>query len=303
LLTTGRISGQFNLSENSFFLGHLQNITKNFQPFCLITHDRLISIKFSIVDSSLNTFRKPKWFFIGEIRKIYKLLLGYSIISNILRWSFLPFFSSRKKMNFMNLAQFICEGLSIFEYLPLYGSGQIIAILITLIYERLKSRDIIQGLPKVEQLLEARPINSISIDLEKGFEDWNRDMTNFFGNLWGFFISAMISMEQSQIILVDQIQGVYQSQSVQISDKHVEIIVRQMTSKVLTLENGMANGFLPGELIEFSWAQRVNRALEEVVPYKPILLGITKASLNTQSFISEAGFQETTWVLAKAVRG
>jgi DNA-directed RNA polymerase subunit beta' len=69
--------------------------------------------------------------------------------------------------------------------------------LITLIYERLKSGDIIQGLPKVEQLLEARPINSISIDLEKGFEDWNRDMTNFFGNLWGFFISARISMEQS----------------------------------------------------------------------------------------------------------
>ncbi|CAK9190000.1 unnamed protein product (chloroplast) [Sphagnum tenellum] len=226
------------------------------------------------------------------------------------------------------------DGLSVFEYQPLYGSGQIIAIhmdfviirsakpylatggatvhshygevvregdtLITLIYERLKSGDIIQGLPKVEQLLEARPINSVSIDLEKGFEDWNRDMTNFFGNLWGFFISARISMEQSQIILVDQIQGVYRSQSVQISDKHVEIIVRQMTSKVLTLENGMANGFLPGELIEFSRAQRMNRALEEVVPYKPVLLGITKASLNTQSFISEAGFQETTRVLAKA---
>ncbi len=62
--------------------------------------------------------------------------------------------------------------------------------------------------------------------------------------------------------MVDQIQGVYRSQSVQISDKHVEIIVRQMTSKVLTLENGMANGFLLEELIEFSRAQRMNRALE-----------------------------------------
>ncbi len=67
--------------------------------------------------------------------------------------------------------------------------------LITLIYERSKSGNIIQGPPKVEQLLEACPINSISIDLEKGFEDWNRDMTNFFGNLWGFFISARIDME------------------------------------------------------------------------------------------------------------
>nr|AND48510.1 beta'' subunit of RNA polymerase [Flatbergium sericeum] len=334
ILITGRISRQFNLSENLGFLGHLQNITNFFQPFCLITHHRLISIKFSIIGSSLNTFRKPKWYFIDENRKIYKLLLGSSFISNILRWSLLPFFSSRKRIQLMNLGQFICEGLSVSEYQPLYGSGQIIAIhtnfvvirsakpylatggatvhshygevvregdtLITLIYERLKSGDIIQGLPKVEQLLEARPINSVSIDLEKGFEDWNRDMTNFFGTLWGFFISARISMEQSQIILVDQIQGVYRSQSVQISDKHIEIIVRQMTSKVLTLENGMANGFLPGELIEFSRAQRMNRALEEVVPYKPLLLGITKASLNTQSFISEAGFQETTRVLAKA---
>ncbi len=98
MLTTGRISRQFNLSENSFFLGHLQNITNFFQPFCLITHDQLISIKFSIIDSSRNTFRKPKWFFTGESRKIYKLMLGNSIISNILRWSSLPFFFHQEKI-------------------------------------------------------------------------------------------------------------------------------------------------------------------------------------------------------------
>jgi hypothetical protein len=57
--------------------------------------------------------------------------------------------------------------------------------------------DIIQSLPRVEQLLKARLINSILINLEKGFEDWNRDMTIFFGNLWGLFINARISMEQS----------------------------------------------------------------------------------------------------------
>jgi DNA-directed RNA polymerase subunit beta' len=50
-----------------------------------------------------------------------------------------------------------------------------------------------------------------------------------------------------------------------------------MTSKVLTLGNGMPNGFLLGELIKFSWAQIMNCALEEIVPYKPVLLGITKA--------------------------
>jgi DNA-directed RNA polymerase subunit beta' len=107
-------------------------------------------------------------------------------------------------------------------------------------------------------------------------------------------------MEQSQLNLVDQIQKVYRSQGVQISNKHIEIIVRQMTSKVITLEDGMTNGFLPGELIEFTRIKRMNRALEEIIPYKPVLLGITKASLNTQSFISEASFQETTRVLAKA---
>nr|YP_010189024.1 RNA polymerase beta'' subunit [Ptychomnion cygnisetum]QZJ47827.1 RNA polymerase beta'' subunit [Ptychomnion cygnisetum] len=172
--------------------------------------------------------------------------------------------------------------------------------LITLVYERSKSGDIIQGLPKVEQLLEARPINSVFINLEKGFEDWNKDMINFFGSLWGYFLSARISMEQSQLNLVDQIRKVYRSQGVQISDKHIEIIVRQMTSKVITLEDGLINGFLPGELVEFTKIKRMNRSLEEIIPYKPLLLGITKASLNTQSFISEASFQETTRVLAKA---
>nr|QZJ47977.1 RNA polymerase beta'' subunit [Tetraphis pellucida] len=275
-----------------------------------------------------------KWYFLDENKNINKLLLNKNFIFNLLNWSFPSFIRSKKKIQLFNLGHFICEGLSPHEYQQFYESGQIIAIhidslvirlakpylatkgatihdnygeiikegdtLITLIYERLKSGDIIQGLPKVEQLLEARPINSVSINLEKGFEDWNKDMTNFFGSLWGFFLSARISMEQSQINLVDQIQKVYRSQGVQISDKHIEIIVRQMTSKVLTLEDGMANGFLPGELVEFSRAQRMNRVLEEVVPYKPILLGITKASLNTHSFISEASFQETTRVLAKA---
>nr|YP_010249920.1 RNA polymerase beta'' subunit [Polytrichum commune]QTT78357.1 RNA polymerase beta'' subunit [Polytrichum commune] len=312
-------------------LGYLQNITKFFQPFPLIKYN---TINFSILDSSKNEIQNIKWYFLDENKKVYKLFLNRKFIFDLLKWSFPLFFSLEKRIQLSNLGHFICEGLFISEYQQFYESGQIIAIsfnslilrlakpylatggatihnnygeiikegdtLITLVYERLKSGDIIQGLPKVEQLLEARPINSVSINLEKGFEDWNKDMTKFFGSLWGFFLSARVSMEQSQIHLVDQIQKVYRSQSVQISDKHIEIIVRQMTSKVLTLEDGMTNGFLPGELIEFSKAKRMNRALEEVIPYKPVLLGITKASLNTQSFISEASFQETTRVLAKA---
>ena len=317
-------------------LGHSQNITKIYQPiFYLKYNNKLMPIYFSVIDNLKKKSNMTKWFFFDENKKTHKFILSKKIMFNLLNWSFSLFFLLKKKTQLVNIGHFFCDGFSISEYQTFYESGQIITIyedysavirlakpylatdgatihnnygeivkegdtLITLIYERLKSGDIIQGLPKVEQLLEARPINSVSIHLEKGFEDWNKDMTNFFGSLWGYFLSARISMEQSQLNLVDQIQKVYLSQGVQISDKHIEIIVRQMTSKVITLEDGMTNGFLPGELIEFLRAKRMNRALEEVIPYKPVLLGITKASLNTQSFISEASFQETTRVLAKA---
>ena len=234
----------------------------------------------------------------------------------------------------VSLGQLIPESVWISEDEPLPESGQIIAVdeeslvirsakpylatrkatvhshygeildkgdtLITLIYERFKSSDIIQGLPKVEQLSEARLNNSISMNLKESFENWTGDMTRFLGSLWGLFISARITMEQSQIHLVNQIQKVYRSQGVRIGDKHIEIIVRQMTSKVLISEDGTANVFSPGELIGLSRAQRMDRALEEAIYYQTMLLGITRASLNTQSFISEASFQETARVLAKA---
>jgi len=325
-----------NFLEFLGLLGYSQNSTKFFQHFSYRKLDnKLRPIDFSIIDNLRRKIKITKWYFLDENKKTHKFILTKNNIFNLLSWSFSLFFSKKKKNQLVNLGHFLCDGFSISKYQYFYESGQIIAIyedfssviraakpylttggatihdhygeivkegdtLITLVYERLKSGDIIQGLPKVEQLLEARPINSISINLEKGFEDWNKDMTKFFGSLWGFFLSARISMEQSQLNLVDQIQKVYRSQGVQISNKHIEIIVRQMTSKVITLEDGMTNGFLPGELIEFTRIKRMNRALEEIIPYKPVLLGITKASLNTQSFISEASFQETTRVLAKA---
>lgn len=336
IITDFNIQKKQNFIEFLGLLGHSQNVTKSYKLLSYIKYNKkIIPIYFSIIDNLKKKINKIKWYFLDETKKTRKFILTKNIIFNLLNWSFSFLFLSEKKTQLVNIGHFLCDGFSISEYKPFYESGQIIAIyedfslvirlakpylatdkatihnnyseivkegdtLITLVYERLKSGDIIQGLPKVEQLLEARPINSVSIHLEKGFEDWNKDMTNFFGSLWGNFLSARISMEQSQLNLVDQIQKVYRSQGVQISDKHIEIIVRQMTSKVITLEDGMTNGFLPGELIEFARAKRMNRALEEIIPYKPVLLGITKASLNTQSFISEASFQETTRVLAKA---
>nr|YP_009512265.1 RNA polymerase beta' subunit [Stylosanthes scabra]AXJ91685.1 RNA polymerase beta' subunit [Stylosanthes scabra] len=173
-------------------------------------------------------------------------------------------------------------------------------ILVTFIYEKSRSGDITQGLPKVEQVLEVRSIDSISINLRKRVDAWNEHITKILGIPWGFFICTELTIVQSRISLVNKIQRVYRSQGVHIHNRHIEIIVRQITSKVLVSEDGMSNVFSPSELIGLLRAERAGRALEEVICYRALLLGITKTSLNTQSFISEASFQETTRVLAKA---
>nr|YP_009975416.1 RNA polymerase beta'' subunit [Drypetes lateriflora]QNK04757.1 RNA polymerase beta'' subunit [Drypetes lateriflora] len=176
--------------------------------------------------------------------------------------------------------------------------------LISYIYEKSSSSDITQGLPKVEKMVEVRSIDSISPSLKERVEYWNECITKILGIPWGFLIGAELTIMQSRISLVNKIQTIYRSQGVQIHDRHIEIIVRQITSKVLVSKEGMSNVFLPGELIGLLRAERTGRALEEAIHYQAILLGITKASLNTQSFISEASFQETARVLAKAaIRG
>lgn len=172
--------------------------------------------------------------------------------------------------------------------------------LVTFIYEKSRSGDITQGLPKVEQILEVRSIGSISMNLERRVEGWNERIPRILGIPWGFLIGAELTIAQSHISLVNKIQRVYRSQGVQIHNRHLEIIVRQVTSKVLVSEDGMSNVFSPGELIGLLRAERAGRALDEAICYRAILLGITRASLNTQSFISEASFQETARVLAKA---
>ncbi|CAI8602247.1 unnamed protein product [Vicia faba] len=173
-------------------------------------------------------------------------------------------------------------------------------ILVTFIYEKSRFGDITQGLPKVEQILEIRLIDSISMNLEKRIYAWNECITKILGMPWGFLIGAELTIAQSRISLVNKIQKVYRSQGVHIHNRHIEIIVRQITSKVLVSEDGMSNVFLPCELIGLLRAERMGRALEEPICYRALLLGITKTYLNTQSFISEASFQETARVLAKA---
>ena len=106
-----------------------------------------------------------------------------------------------------------------------------------------------------------------------------------------------------QLHLVDQVQEVYRSQGVVIHDKHIELIVRQMLRKVTILEPGDTT-FLPGELVDRRRFEDVNTEVVEgggePASARPILMGITKASLATESWLSAASFQETTRVLTDA---
>ncbi len=107
--------------------------------------------------------------------------------------------------------------------------------------------------------------------------------------------------------LVREIQDVYRLQGVKINDKHIEVIIRQMLRKVIVAKPGDSN-FLKGEQVDKARGLEVGDDLaaqgKEAITFEPILLGITKASLATESFISAASFQETTRVLTEAaVRG
>lgn len=230
--------------------------------------------------------------------------------------------------------------------------------LVLLVFERAKTGDIIQGLPRIEELLEARkpkeacvlarrpgtaqvvysdddtvqvkvveadgviteyPIgpgqNMLIIDgqevgaaepLTDGPANPHEILEIFFDlhrETLGVHEASLISLEKVQTFLVNEVQSVYQSQGIEISDKHIEVIVRQMTSKA-RVDDGGDTTMLPGELVELHQIQQVNEAMSITggapAEYTPVLLGITKASLNTDSFISAASFQETTRVLTEA---
>ncbi|MBW4649448.1 MAG: DNA-directed RNA polymerase subunit beta' [Kastovskya adunca ATA6-11-RM4] len=231
--------------------------------------------------------------------------------------------------------------------------------LVLLVFERAKTGDIIQGLPRIEELLEGRkpkeacvlakrpgetqvvyeqdetvdvkvieddgvvadyPVgpgqNAMVSDGQKvlaaealtdGPANPHEILEIFFNYSLeqgkGVYESALVGLQQAQAFLVNEVQSVYQSQGIDISDKHIEVIVRQMTSKV-RVDDGGDTTMLPGELVELRQLETVNDAMAITggapAQYTPVLLGITKASLNTDSFISAASFQETTRVLTEA---
>nr|YP_009862863.1 RNA polymerase beta'' subunit [Spathodea campanulata]QKD76238.1 RNA polymerase beta'' subunit [Spathodea campanulata] len=314
-------------------LGTAFLIVNVYSFYHLLTHNQILVNNYLQLDNLKQTFQVIKYYLMDENEKIYNPDPCSNIIFN-LNWYFLHPNYCQETSTIMSLGQFICENICIAKNAPHLKSGQVILVqvdsvvirsakpylatpettihshygeilyegdtLITFIYEKSRSSDITQGLPKVEQVLEVRSVDSISMNLEKRVEGWNERITRILGMPWAFLIGAELTIMQSRISLVNKIQKIYRSQGVQIHDRHIEIIVRQITSKVLVSEDGMSNVFSPGELIGLLRAERMGRALEEAVCYRALLLGITRASLNTQSFISEASFQETARVLAKA---
>ena len=213
-------------------------------------------------------------------------------------------------------------------------------MLATLVFERQKTGDIVQGLPRVEELLEGRkPKDCAILAEEDGVAEivTDEDLPRLYlvndngrteikyaidaniivqdkqkikkgqpltsGPLNPHDVIRLCGPEAAQQYLVDEVQRVYRSQGVEIADKHVEIIVRQMTKKVKVLDAGDTT-MLPGELVEIQHFENENKKIEEEgktpATCEYMLLGITKASLNTESFISAASFQETTRILTEA---
>jgi DNA-directed RNA polymerase subunit beta' len=116
-------------------------------------------------------------------------------------------------------------------------------------------------------------------------------------------ILKLQGMEALARYVIDEVQDVYRLQGVKINDKHIEVIVRQMLRRVAIVDPGESR-FITGEQVERAEVLRENdrmtAANKKVATFEYMLLGITKASLSTDSFISAASFQETTRVLTEA---
>ncbi|MBP2476130.1 DNA-directed RNA polymerase subunit beta' [Crossiella equi] len=116
-------------------------------------------------------------------------------------------------------------------------------------------------------------------------------------------VLRVMGPREAQLHLVREVQNVYRTQSVSIHDKHIETIVRQMLRRVIIIDSGSTE-FLPGAPVERSDFETQNRQMvaegNEPASGRPVLMGITKASLATESWLSAASFQETTRVLTDA---
>ena len=203
--------------------------------------------------------------------------------------------------------------------------------------------DITQGLPRIQELFEARnpkgkalisevdgTVTKVEVDNnhvrriyvlseigeEREYQDYGtsrmlvkeddkvkRGQALTEGSIEPKELLAIAGLEAVQSYLLTEVQKVYRMQGVEISDKHVEVMVRQMLRKVRVINAGDTD-LLPGSLVDIHKFTDENKKILEkrgnMATAKPVILGITKASLETESFLSAASFQETTRVLTDA---
>lgn len=174
-------------------------------------------------------------------------------------------------------------------------------VLFYIYHEVKKTKDIVQGLPKIEQILEAKKTSNLEKlqnnpheKLKKNFSLLERKFNNKIAN--------RIALEKIQNFLIKKIQNVYDSQNINIANKHIEIIVKEMTNKSIIKEIGDLKN-LSGEIIELNKIEKMNEKMLKKATYEPIILGITKLGVNNKSFITAASFQETAKILTKAAIG
>ena len=324
--------------------------------------------KFSISNSfknlKTNEILKPRLFPIVQSRSITLLLQTSEFVKNkydrkkyfqkqLTLAQFLenPFTKSNKSIGLYFLTEdyFAQDANSVFcKNTEFIESGETLGLLKL---EKEITGDIVQGLPRIEEILEARKKNSLTkkvptsqkkgllvqkSNLDNNFEFKKLGITikeserinphkllkvyfNYYGFVKYFFCDKSVTVQSNRLIqnyegsykslkkvqsfILSSVQSVYWSQGVIINDKHLEVVIKQMTTKVMITNEGQTP-LLRREVIDLYHIQYINRIVKlqekQFAYYVPVLLGITKAALNNPSFISAASFQETTRVLTKA---
>ena len=262
-----------------------------------------------------------------------------------------PFLKSTKAVGLYSITEdyFEQDVNSVFcKNMEFIEAGKVIGLLNL---EKEITGDIVQGLPRIEEILEARKknlfngqiptsqkkgllIQKTSLDPNFEFKKLGTPIKendkinphkllnayfNYYGLLKYFLCNqknefkytrllqnyegSYKSFKKVQLFILNSVQSVYKSQGVQINNKHLEVIIKQMTTKVLITYEGNTP-LLRREVIDLYHIQYINQIIQkekkQEAYYIPLLLGITKAALNNPSFISAASFQETTRVLTMA---
>jgi DNA-directed RNA polymerase subunit beta' len=326
--------------------------------------------KFSITDSAKNfgyeQIKTPNSFYYSAIGKVNRTLLiqSSSLVKNhynnsenynrnltLVKFVEQPFSKVNKSIGLYSITEdyFEQDVNSVFcknsEFIEI---GKTIGLLNL---EKEITGDIVQGLPRIEEILEARKKNLVikriptsqkkGLLIQKTSLDPNftfrklgtpvkendkinpHKLLKVYFNYYGLtklfvcdrtnkvqyntliknYEGSYRSFKKVQSFILSSVQSVYQSQGVTINDKHLEVIIKQMTTKVLITYEGNTT-LLRREVIDLYHIRYINEIIhlqgKETACYVPLLLGITKAALNNPSFISAASFQETTKVLTKA---